>query len=161
MVVKVHCGTVLGNAFSTWRQIYPPKQSHNVLWQPSRPGLTRNLKVANRTHTLFVKKKGPSLKFTFTMGHNMVSIPTCKRQTSCRAWPLFAICFPYLTSYCWLSSTLNSCYCSLCCCLHELRIVRGDQCFSIHLCWKGTTPKSTSVLTEELLSQRTTSKRTG
>ena len=37
MVVKVHCGTVLGNAFSTWRQMRPPKQSHNAviaLWQP-------------------------------------------------------------------------------------------------------------------------------
>ena len=37
MVVKVHCGTVLGNAFSTWPQMRPPKQSHNAviaLWQP-------------------------------------------------------------------------------------------------------------------------------
>ena len=32
-----HCGTVLGDAFSTWRQICPPKQSHNALSQPSRP----------------------------------------------------------------------------------------------------------------------------
>ena len=31
MVVKVHCGTVLGDIFSTWRQIRPPKQSHNAL----------------------------------------------------------------------------------------------------------------------------------
>ena len=36
-----------GHAFSTWRQIRPPKQSHNALWQPSRPGPVRNLKVAN------------------------------------------------------------------------------------------------------------------
>ena len=36
-----------GDAFSTWRQIRPPKQSHNALWQPSRPSLPRNLKVAN------------------------------------------------------------------------------------------------------------------
>ena len=30
---QVHCGTVLGrgDAFSTWRQIRPPKQSHNAL----------------------------------------------------------------------------------------------------------------------------------
>ena len=28
---KVHFGTVLGDAFSTWRQIGPPKQSHNAL----------------------------------------------------------------------------------------------------------------------------------
>ena len=28
---KVHFGTVLGDAFSTWRQIRPPKQSHNAL----------------------------------------------------------------------------------------------------------------------------------
>ena len=31
----------------TWWQIRPPKQSHNALWQPSRPGPVRNLKVAN------------------------------------------------------------------------------------------------------------------
>ena len=30
MVVKVHCGTVLGDAYSTWRQIRPPKQPHNA-----------------------------------------------------------------------------------------------------------------------------------
>ena len=51
IVVKVHCGTVLGVAFSTWRQICPPKQSHNALSQPSRPGLPRNLKVANTAFT--------------------------------------------------------------------------------------------------------------
>ena len=45
MVVKVHSGTVLGDAFSTWRQICPSKQSHNALWQPSRPGLPRNFNV--------------------------------------------------------------------------------------------------------------------
>ena len=28
---KVHCGTVFGHAFSTWRQIRPQKQSHNAL----------------------------------------------------------------------------------------------------------------------------------
>ena len=44
---QVHCVTVLGAAFSTWRQIRPPKQSHNALWQPSRTRLPRNLKVAN------------------------------------------------------------------------------------------------------------------
>ena len=48
MVVKVHCGTVLGDVFLTWRRIRPQKQSHNALWQPSRPGLPLNLKVANR-----------------------------------------------------------------------------------------------------------------
>ena len=42
--IQVHCGTVLGDAFSTWRQICPPKQSHNALSQPSRPV---SLKVAN------------------------------------------------------------------------------------------------------------------
>ena len=28
---QVHCGTVLGDAFSTWWQICVPKQSHNAL----------------------------------------------------------------------------------------------------------------------------------
>ena len=31
MVVKVHCGTVLEDAYLTWRQIRPSKQPHNVL----------------------------------------------------------------------------------------------------------------------------------
>ena len=31
MVVKLHCGTVLGDEFSTWRQIRPRTQSHNAL----------------------------------------------------------------------------------------------------------------------------------
>ena len=47
MVVKVHCGTVLGDEFATMLKKRPPKQSHNALWQPSRPGLSRILKVAN------------------------------------------------------------------------------------------------------------------
>ena len=34
MVVKLHCGTVLGDEFSTWRQIRPRTQSHDALWQP-------------------------------------------------------------------------------------------------------------------------------
>ena len=45
---QLHCGTVLGDAFSTWRQICPPNsESHNALWQPSWPSLLLNLKVAN------------------------------------------------------------------------------------------------------------------
>ena len=31
MVVKVYCGTVLGDAYLTWRQIRPSKQPHNAL----------------------------------------------------------------------------------------------------------------------------------
>ena len=41
---QVHCETVLGDAFSTSPQICSPKQSHNALWQLSRPGLPRNFK---------------------------------------------------------------------------------------------------------------------
>ena len=47
------------------------------------------------------------------------------------------------------------------CCLHKLRFVRGDHCFSIHFCWKGSTSKSTSVSTEDFLAQRGTSSQTG
>ena len=47
MIVKVHCGTVLGDKFAAMLKLRPPKQSHNALWQPSRLGLPRNLKVAN------------------------------------------------------------------------------------------------------------------
>ena len=50
MIVEVHCGTVLEDAFSIWRQIRPPKKSHNALWQPFRPGFSRNLKVANKSY---------------------------------------------------------------------------------------------------------------
>ena len=38
---------IVGLFFSTWRQICPPKESHNALWQTSWPGLPRNLKVVN------------------------------------------------------------------------------------------------------------------
>ena len=47
MIVKVHCGTVLEDEFAAILKMRPPKQSHNGLWQPSRPGLPRNFKVAN------------------------------------------------------------------------------------------------------------------
>ena len=52
---QVHCETVLGDAFSTSPQICSPKQSHNALWQLSRPGLPRNFKVANRPLPTFKK----------------------------------------------------------------------------------------------------------
>ena len=42
VVVKVHCGTVLGDEFAAMLKMRPPKQSHNAPWQPSRPGLPRN-----------------------------------------------------------------------------------------------------------------------
>ena len=47
------------------------------------------------------------------------------------------------------------------CCLRKLRFVRGDHCFSIHFCWKGSTSKSTSVSTDDFLAQRGTSPQTG
>ena len=47
MVVKVHYGTVLEDEFAAILKMRAPKQSHNALWQPSRPGLPRNFKVAN------------------------------------------------------------------------------------------------------------------
>ena len=50
MIVEVHSGTVLEDAFSIWRQICPPRKCHNALWQPFRPGFSRNLKVANKSY---------------------------------------------------------------------------------------------------------------
>ena len=47
MVVQVQCGTVLKDEFATMLKKHLSKLSHNALWQPSRPGLPRNLKVAN------------------------------------------------------------------------------------------------------------------
>ena len=41
MVVKVHCGTVLGDKFATMLKISPTKKSHNALENPSRAGLGR------------------------------------------------------------------------------------------------------------------------
>ena len=41
MVVKVHCGTVLGDEFAVMLKVRPPKPSHNALSQPSLPGLLR------------------------------------------------------------------------------------------------------------------------
>ena len=46
MVVKVHCGTVLGDEFAAMLKICPPKQSHNALWQPSLAGPPRNEYIA-------------------------------------------------------------------------------------------------------------------
>ena len=43
---KCIVGLFMGR-ISTWRQIRPTKQSQNALWQPSWPGFSRNLKVAN------------------------------------------------------------------------------------------------------------------
>ena len=50
MIVEVHSGTVLEDAFSIWRQICLPRKSHNAFWQPFRPGFSRNLKVANKSY---------------------------------------------------------------------------------------------------------------
>ena len=47
VVVKLHCGTVLGDEFAAMLKMRSPKQSHNELWQPFQPGLPRSLKVAN------------------------------------------------------------------------------------------------------------------
>ena len=52
------CQSALWDCFSTWRQIYLPKQSHIALWLPSRPSLLCNLKsgeledVINLAHSL-------------------------------------------------------------------------------------------------------------
>ena len=47
MVVKVRCGTVLGDEFAAMLKMRPPKQSYSALDNHSRLGLPRNLKVAN------------------------------------------------------------------------------------------------------------------
>ena len=44
MVSKCIVGLLWGNEFPTWRQICPPKQSHNALWNHLDP-VSRNLKV--------------------------------------------------------------------------------------------------------------------
>ena len=48
-VVKVHYGTVLADEFAAMSKMRHIKKSHSALWQPSRPGLPRKLKVANIT----------------------------------------------------------------------------------------------------------------
>ena len=46
IIFKVHCGTVSGDEFAAiWK--FVPKTAPQCTWQPSRPGLPRNLRVAN------------------------------------------------------------------------------------------------------------------
>ena len=47
-----------------------PKQSHNALWQPSRPGPPRNLKVANTIHTLAFLRWALSMRTFFSLLHH-------------------------------------------------------------------------------------------
>ena len=49
MFVKVHYGTVLGGQMCRHVVNASPKTVPQCTWQPCRPGLARNLKVANRT----------------------------------------------------------------------------------------------------------------
>ena len=49
MVVKVHYGTVFGGQMCRHVVNASPKTVPQCTWQPCRPGLARNLKVANRT----------------------------------------------------------------------------------------------------------------
>ena len=51
MVSKCIVGLLWGNEFPTWRQICPPKQSHNALWNHLDP-VSRNLKVVRCTATI-------------------------------------------------------------------------------------------------------------
>ena len=46
IVANVLCGTVLGDEFAAILKMRPPQQSYKAHWQPPRPGLPRNLKVA-------------------------------------------------------------------------------------------------------------------
>ena len=84
MVVKVHCETVLEDAFSTWRQIRPPKQTHNALWQPSRPGPPRNLKVANRGRNKEKNSHGYDRRDWVQVGNQYSNLGNtcCKHQGS-------------------------------------------------------------------------------
>ena len=64
MVVKVHCGSVLGDEFVAMLKMRLPKQSHNALWQP-RPGLPGNFKMVNCYQPRFPRRmecrKPPSI----------------------------------------------------------------------------------------------------
>ena len=48
MVVKVHCGTVLGDAFAAMLKMSPPKQSHNALWNHHDPDSEQPQSVNNK-----------------------------------------------------------------------------------------------------------------
>ena len=65
---KVHFGTVLGDVFSTWRQIRPPKQSHNALDNyldlvPLQPQSGQYSQLSLRRTPL-----GPVLSVLFSLG---------------------------------------------------------------------------------------------
>ena len=86
-----------------------------------------------------------------------------RRFCSVGGWPIYIRNLLSFTSFLIAGSVMlgalvfiHSSYC-----LHKLHFVRGDHCFSIHFCWKGSTSKSISVSTEELLAQRGTSPQTG
>ena len=87
-VVKVHYGTVLGDAFSTWRQIRPPKHSHNALWQPSRPSPPCNLKVANRRRYKEKNSHGYDRRDWVQVGNQYSNLRnTCCKHQGSRGFP--------------------------------------------------------------------------
>ena len=65
MVVKVHCGTVLGHKFAAMLKMRPPKQSHSAL--------DNNLDPVSRTTS---KRRMERFRVTFTARVNWYDIKT-------------------------------------------------------------------------------------
>ena len=61
MAVKVHCGTVLGIEFAAMLKMRLLKQSHNALWQPSRPALPLKDCIFEENEPYGTEEKGKKL----------------------------------------------------------------------------------------------------
>ena len=107
------------------------------------------------------------LNFTVTMEHNIIKNSNWQEANQLAIYKrgryMYARNLLFFTSFLIAGSVMLRALVIVLssCCLHELRFVRGDHCFSIHFCWKGSTPKSISVSTEDVLAQRGTSPQTG
>ena len=107
------------------------------------------------------------LNFTVTMEHNIIKNPNWYEANQLAIYKrgryIYTRNFLSFTSFLIAGSVMLRALVIVLssCCLHKLRFVRGDHCFSVHFCWKGSTSKSNSVSTEDFLAQRGTSPQTG
>ena len=95
MVVRVHCGSVLGDEFAVMLKMRPPKQSHNALWQPFRPGVLRTTWLWKCIVGLFwgtnlpscwkcVPQNRPTMHF-----HNHLYLDSCAHGCESALWDCF------------------------------------------------------------------------
>ena len=105
MVVKVHCGTVLGIEFAAMRLL---KQSHNALWQPSRPALPLKDCIFEESEPYGAEEKGKKLNIIKDRCKLSFLSRLRKPRVSSRVVCVFLACYPsrnpLCLSGCWLST---------------------------------------------------------